>query len=67
MGGEGHVSPVGFGRGATHQDTAQTINYGGVTINFHMPKEGSNDVKLIASEVRRILSDSSIREKAIMK
>jgi murein DD-endopeptidase MepM/ murein hydrolase activator NlpD len=67
MGGEGHVSPVGFGRGATHQDTAQTVNYGGVTINFHMPKEGSNDVKLIASEVRRILSDSSIREKAMMK
>lgn len=67
MGGEGHVSPVGFGRGATHQDTAQTINYGGVTINFHMPEKSANDVKLIAAEVKRVLSDSSIREKAMMK
>jgi murein DD-endopeptidase MepM/ murein hydrolase activator NlpD len=67
MGGEGHTPAAGFGRGATHQDTAQTVNYGGVTINFHMPKEGSTDVKLIASEVRRILSDSSIREKAMTK
>jgi len=67
MGGEGHTPAAGFGRGATHQDTAQTVNYGGVTINFHMPKEGSTDVKLIASELRRILSDSSIREKAMTK
>jgi murein DD-endopeptidase MepM/ murein hydrolase activator NlpD len=67
MGGEGHTPAAGFGRGATHQDTAQTINYGGVTINFHMPKEGSTDAKAIASEVRRILSDNSIREKAMTK
>jgi murein DD-endopeptidase MepM/ murein hydrolase activator NlpD len=67
MGGEGHTPAAGFGRGATHQDTAQTVNYGGVTINFHMPKEGSTDVKSIASEVKRILSDNSIREKAMTK
>jgi hypothetical protein len=66
MGGEGHTPAAGFGRGATHQDTAQTINYGGVTINFHMPEKSASDVKSIAAEVRRVLSSDSIREKAMM-
>jgi hypothetical protein len=46
-------------------DDAQTINYGGVTITFNMPEKSASDVKAIANEVRRVLSDDNIREKAV--
>jgi murein DD-endopeptidase MepM/ murein hydrolase activator NlpD len=67
MGGEGLTpAPVNgmFNRGS---DSPQTINYGGVTITFNMPEKSAGDVKAIAAEVKRVLSNDSIREKAVNK
>lgn len=54
-----------YGATGRASDAAQTVNYGGVTINFHMPEKSSMDVKAIANEVKRVLSHDNIREKAV--
>jgi murein DD-endopeptidase MepM/ murein hydrolase activator NlpD len=64
MGGEGNAPAAGYGN-MSRADSAHTVNYGGVTVNFHMPEKSSQDVKAIANEVRRVLSSNSIREKAV--
>jgi hypothetical protein len=64
MGGEGPTAASSYGTFNKSSD-AQTINYGGVTITFNMPEKSASDVKAIANEVRRVLSDDNIREKAV--
>jgi hypothetical protein len=65
MGGEGATAASSYGMFNRKSDDAQTINYGGVTITFNMPEKSASDVKAIANEVRRVLSDDNIREKAV--
>lgn len=65
MGGEGHTPAASYGMFNRSATDAQTINYGGVTITFNMPEKSASDVKAIANEVRRVLSDDNIREKAV--
>jgi undecaprenyl pyrophosphate synthase len=66
MGGESTVPATTYGSNNTmRSNDSQTVNYGGVTVNFHMPKDGSHDVKAIANEVRRVLSSDNIRQKAV--
>lgn len=65
MGGEGPTSATSYGMFNKSHSEAQTINYGGVTITFNMPENSASDVKAIANEVRRVLSDDNIREKAV--
>ena len=65
MGGEGATAASSYGMFNRKNDDAQTINYGGVTITFNMPEKSASDVKAIANEVRRVLSDDNIREKAV--
>jgi hypothetical protein len=64
MGGEGATAASSYGTFNKSSD-AHTINYGGVTITFNMPEKSASDVKAIANEVRRVLSDDNIREKAV--
>jgi murein DD-endopeptidase MepM/ murein hydrolase activator NlpD len=64
-GGSGIVAPPEFGMNGKSNDSTQTINYGGVTINFNMPNGAATDVKAIANEVKRVLSYDNIREKAV--
>jgi hypothetical protein len=65
MGGESGTPSATYGIFNKANSQAQTINYGGVTITFNMPEKSASDVKAIANEVRRVLSDDSIREKAV--
>jgi murein DD-endopeptidase MepM/ murein hydrolase activator NlpD len=65
MGGEGPTAASSYGIFNRNNSEAQTINYGGVTITFNMPEKSASDVKAIANEVRRVLSDDNIREKAV--
>ena len=65
MGGEGNTPASTYGTFNRSSNDAQTINYGGVTITFNMPEKSASDVKAIANEVRRVLSDDNIREKAV--
>ena len=64
MGGEGNAPAAGYGN-MSRAETAGSINYGGVTVHFHMPEKSSQDVKAIANEVRRVLSSDNIRQKAV--
>jgi hypothetical protein len=64
MGGEGNAPAAGYGN-MSRTETAGSINYGGVTVHFHMPEKSSQDVKAIANEVRRVLSSDNIRQKAV--
>lgn len=65
MGGEGPTAASSYGTFNKSSSDAHTINYGGVTITFNMPEKSASDVKAIANEVRRVLSDDNIREKAV--
>jgi hypothetical protein len=65
MGGEGATAASSYGMFNRKNEDAHTINYGGVTITFNMPEKSASDVKAIANEVRRVLSDDNIREKAV--
>lgn len=65
MGGEGLTAASSYGTFNKGSDNAHTINYGGVNITFNMPEKSASDVKAIANEVRRVLSDDNIREKAV--
>lgn len=64
MGGEGPTAASSYGA-FNKSSEAHTVNYGGVTITFNMPEKSASDVRAIANEVKRVLSDDSIREKAV--
>ena len=65
MGGESGTPSATYGTFNRSSNSAQTINYGGVSITFNMPEKSAMDVKAIANEVKRVLSDDNIREKAV--
>lgn len=66
-GGPGITASPDMGSMSHSSETAQTINYGGVTINFNMPEKSAADVKAIANEVKRVLSHDNIRERAVSR
>ncbi len=66
-GGPSIVSSTDMGSMTNTQSHGATVNYGGVTVNFHMPEKTAADAKEIAREVKKILSVDNIREKAVSK
>lgn len=66
-GGPSIVSSTDMGSMTNTKSYGETINYGGVTVNFHMPEKTAADAKEIAREVKNILSSDNIRKKAVSK
>jgi hypothetical protein len=66
-GGPNIVSAMDMSSMTTVKSEGTTVNYGGVTVNFHMPEKSTMDAKEIAREVKNILSADNIRQKAVSK